>query len=62
MSLGHLLNEWVLLKKNSLSSLTFSQYVSAFGSYQEVLIFNNLRKGLLEPNDRTLKEFEKNER
>ena len=61
MSLGQLLNEWVLLKKNSLSSLTFSQYVEAFGSYQEVIIFNNLRKGLLEASNKSLTEFEKNE-
>ena len=47
MDLGKLLNEWYMLKKNSLSSLTFEDYVKAFGSYQECLVFNIYRENLL---------------
>jgi len=58
MNLGRLFNEWILLKKNSLCSLNFEQYVKAFGSYQEVLTFNIMRDKLISI-DNKLSEYDK---
>ena len=48
MTIGKLIEEWILLSKNSLISITFEAYVKTFGSYNDNREFNNLKNSLIE--------------